>query len=66
MANGKGMNKIKLFRDKAIRNKLFSEIELNNIENDTVRQVEDAFEFARSSQLPDLSDIMTDIYADKY
>lgn len=57
---------IKLFRKGALERKLLTNEEMDAIEADVARQVEDAFEFARNSKLPDMSDIMTDIYADKY
>lgn len=57
---------IKLFRENAVEKGLLTIEELDAVEADVQRQVEEAFEFARESKMPDMSDIMTDIYADKY
>lgn len=57
---------IKQFREKAIAKGYCTKEELDKIDKDVHEQVEDAFKFARESEMPDMSDIMTDIYADKY
>lgn len=55
-----------LFKKGAEERGLLSVEEIERIEADVQRQVEEAMEFAVSCEEPGLEDIMTDIYADVY
>lgn len=57
---------IKQFRKKAIEKGLLTSDELDTIENDVEKQIDNAFEYAKGCNMPTEEDIMTDIYASKY
>jgi acetoin:2,6-dichlorophenolindophenol oxidoreductase subunit alpha len=54
---------IKRFKKYLLENKLFSEKELDNIDKDTTKQIEDAVKFAEDSAYPSIDTIMDDVYA---
>lgn len=57
---------IKLFRQGAVERGLLTAKELDAVEASVAKQVEEAFEFARISEMPGIEDITKDIYADVY
>lgn len=57
---------IKQFKDKVLLEGLLYSDEINNIEDEVAKEVEEAFEYARNSDFPKISDITTDVYADRY
>lgn len=57
---------IALFQKGALERGLLTQEEMDAIEKDVERQVEEAMEYAIASEAPGLEDIMTDIYASEY
>ncbi len=55
-----------LFREGAKQRNLLNDEELDEIERNVKKEIDEAFEFAIASELPDMQDMYTDIYADKY
>ena len=57
---------LKQFRKGAIERGLLTAEELDNVEISVAKQIEEAMDFALSSEKPGFEDITTDIYADVY
>jgi pyruvate dehydrogenase E1 component alpha subunit len=54
---------IKRMKEYLLANKVFDETELDKMEADAARQIEDALKFAESSPLPSLDTVLDDVYA---
>ena len=57
---------IKLFKERVLGEKWLSEQELSRIEADVKAIIEEAFDYAEACALPELKEIYTNVYCDKY
>ena len=57
---------IMLFRKNAVEKGLLKIEEIDAVDSDVAKLVAEAFEYAETCEMPDFSDITTDIYADVY
>ncbi len=55
-----------LFRKGAVERGYLTVAEIDSVDANVARQVNEAFSYAEASKMPDFNDIMTDIYADVY
>jgi len=53
---------INMFRAELLKEKLFTESELNQLEQDVEQAIQNAIEFAEQSPFPDPSELLTDVY----
>ncbi len=57
---------IKQFKEHCLKENLLTIEELNKIEDTAIKSVEDAFDYAEKCELPELKEIYTNVYSDKY
>ena len=55
---------MKLFRDKVLPDGQISENELDGIDSDCLKLMEEDVQFADSSPMPEVSDLYVDVYSD--
>ena len=51
-------------RSRVLGEGTLNEFELNNIDTEVERMMDDALQFAEASEAPDLSELYTDVYVD--